>query len=168
MTDRASHPLQAFSDTNIAASLDSAHAQQLLLCDRLEAIADSLPDRVDRQACLHLARAIHPLVAGAHTMEEDLLFPALAARWGKVPGMMQTIERLKFEHFEDMGFAEELCDALMAIGQGDARLPPEALGYMLRGFFEGLRRHIAFEQDMLLPLLSLTRSAAPAGRGPAR
>ena len=29
----------------------------------------------------------------------------------------------------------------------------EALSYMLRGFFEGLRRHIAFEVEHLMPIL---------------
>jgi hypothetical protein len=37
----------------------------------------------------------------------------------------------------------------------------EATGYMLRGFFEGVRRHIAFEQDHLLQHLSIVKEDGP-------
>jgi hypothetical protein len=39
----------------------------------------------------------------------------------------------------------------------------DAAGYMLRGFFEGVRRHVAFEREMLAPLmkLALRRAGSP-------
>ena len=39
------------------------------------------------------------------------------------------------------------------LGKGKSPGNPEATGYMLRGFFEALRRHIAFERDHLLAVL---------------
>jgi hemerythrin-like domain-containing protein len=63
-----------------------------------------------------------------------------------------TLDRLRFEHCEDECFAEELTEALHALGSGDQKVNIEAVGYMLRGFFEAMRRHIAFESEMLLPI----------------
>ncbi|MNL85495.1 hypothetical protein D3C87_2138230 [compost metagenome] len=42
-----------------------------------------------------------------------------------------------------------MTDALLKLGSG-ATVNMEATGYMLRGFFEGMRRHIAFEREFLL------------------
>lgn len=133
----------------LAALLTATHRDQLALCRSLEAIADSLPSRIDRTACLTAARALGPLISHAHDLEERLVFPAIEARHA----ISASIERLKYEHMEDVCFSEELHDALMAYGRGTPRPAPDAFGYMLRGFFEGLRRHIAFEQEIIVPLL---------------
>ncbi|GGA44249.1 hemerythrin domain-containing protein [Pelagibacterium lentulum] len=136
----------------------ASHRDQLALCASLEAIADSLPAQIDRPACINAARALSPVISHAHTLEEDVVFPAIARRWPQLSGLTRTIERLKFEHLEDICFSEELYDALMTYGRGEDRPAPEAFGYMLRGFFEGLRRHIAFEQEVIVPLFRLGAS----------
>lgn len=38
---------------------------------------------------------------------------------------------------------------------GDRPYNAEAIGFMLRGFFEGLRRHIAFEREHVLPMIGI-------------
>ena len=126
-------------------ALRGAFERQLALCDSLETIADSLPDRLDKQECLHMSRLIGPLIKQAHDAEEQYLFPEVAAALGD-PGI---IEKLRLEHIEDECFAEEVQYELLLIGQGRPLLAPEATGYMLRGFFEGIRRHIRHEQDLL-------------------
>ncbi|HEY0853474.1 MAG TPA: hemerythrin domain-containing protein [Devosia sp.] len=125
--------------------LRDAFERQLALCDSLETIADSLPDRLDRQECLHMSRLVGPLLKHAHAAEELLLFPEVAATLGD-PGIIET---LRLEHIEDECFAEEVQYELLLIGQGRPLLTPEATGYMLRGFFEGIRRHIRHEQDLV-------------------
>lgn len=40
---------------------------------------------------------------------------------------------------------------LFEIGHGAAIANPEALGFMLRAFFDSVRRHIAFEREHVLP-----------------
>lgn len=137
---------------DILALLKTAHRNQLALCDCLETIADSLPDAIDRAKCVGTARALGPLIAGTHALEENVLFPALANIRRAGIDMTATIERMKFEHLEDACFAEELHDALMAYGSGEDTPNPEAFGYMLRGFFDSLRRHVAFETEIILPL----------------
>jgi hemerythrin-like domain-containing protein len=129
--------------------LNRAHSEQLALCRELEEIADSLPARINRQKCIYAAKALGPLIKGIHHYEETVLFPMLQAKPDATESLGPTIERLKFEHCEDECFAEELTDALLKLGSGEG-VNMEAVGYMLRGFFEGMRRHIAFEREHLL------------------
>ncbi|MBC2773324.1 hemerythrin domain-containing protein [Rhizobium sp. AQ_MP] len=135
--------------TRDLAWLDRAHTEQLALCKELEDIADSLPANVNRQKCIYAAKALGPLIKGIHHYEETVLFPQLQSNPDATDALGPTLERLKFEHCEDECFAEELTDALLKLGSGD-RVNMEAVGYMLRGFFEGIRRHIAFEREHLL------------------
>jgi hypothetical protein len=132
-----------------------SHARQIALCEDLETIADGLPGNVNRQLCLHLARVVCPTIAAAHEVEERVLFPSVQTLSAALPDLDATIERLRWEHFEDMCFAEELHDALLSIGRGEPKMTADAAGYMLRGFFEGVRRHVAFEREMLAPLMKL-------------
>jgi len=150
MTDDATIKL-AHGENPIAA-LRKAHKDQLLLCDRLEEIADSLPDGINRQKCIYAARALGPMVRGVHRFEEDVVFPMIADRLKDDEKIEPTLNRLRFEHCEDECFAEELTEALQALGSGKPDVNIEAIGYMLRGFFEAMRRHIAFESELLLPL----------------
>lgn len=129
--------------------LRRSHGEQLALCKELEEIADSLPSSINRQKCIYAAKALGPLIKGGHHYEETVLFPQLQSSEGAPAHLAQTLERLKFEHFEDECFAEELTDALLKLGSDDT-VNMEAVGYMLRGFFEGIRRHIAFEREHLL------------------
>lgn len=136
-----------------AVSLDwlkKAHDAQLTLCTALEEIADSLPANINRQKCIYAAKSLIPLINGIHRYEEEALFPMLETRNTGERELADTIARLKFEHVEDECFAEELTDTLTRLGSGDGTVNAEAAGYMLRGFFESIRRHIAFEQQFML------------------
>lgn len=126
--------------------LQDAFTRQMNLCDLLENIADSLPARLDRQQCLHVARMIGPLMKQAHAAEEALLFPQVATRHNDGENV---VEKLRLEHIEDECFAEEVQYELLRMGQGQPLMAPEATGYMLRGFFEGVRRHIRHELELL-------------------
>ncbi len=77
-----------------------------------------------------------------------------------------TLNRLRFEHCEDECFAEELTEALNALGSGNPDVNIEAIGYMLRGFFEAMRRHIAFESEMLLPIDNPLSPGLAQGQAP--
>ncbi|MBS9721579.1 hemerythrin domain-containing protein [Tianweitania sp. BSSL-BM11] len=145
-------------------SLGTSHDDMLQLCNQLETIADSLPSNVDRQHCLHVARAVCRTVVDAHRLEEAVLFPALEPLSATLKTMPATLERLRYEHYEDLCFAEEVADTLLGLGKGENRLSSDAAGYMLRGFFESVRRHIAFERELLTPLLQMSWSTAPEPR----
>lgn len=140
------------STRHITSRFEQACDEQMKLCDALEMIADSLPGDIDRQQCIHVARAMGALIDRAHDFEETELFPLVAQSSSPDRAGASTLERLKFEHYEDECFAEEVYEALMNCGAGQGGFPAEAaetLGYMLRGFFVSLRRHIAFEQEMV-------------------
>ena len=142
-------------------ALEKAHLTQLTLCDMLEQIADSIPGQIDRQTCARLAERLLPLLRDIHSFEEEILYPQALESPGTAPDIETTITRLRFEHCEDECFAEELADALHELGTGKAPGNPEATGYMLRGFFEAMRRHIAFEHEHLVRLL---RASATEGQ----
>ncbi|WP_419911377.1 hemerythrin domain-containing protein [Hoeflea sp.] len=134
-------------------ALEKAHVTQLTICDMLEQIADSIPGQINRLTCGRLAEMLLPLIRNIHSFEEETLYPQAMDRLGTAPEIETTITRLKFEHCEDECFAEELADALHELASGNAPKNPEATGYMLRGFFEAMRRHIAFEHDHLVRLM---------------
>ncbi len=148
---------EAILDTSaaneVAKELGFHHRCQTALCNTLESIADNLPSSVDNQQCLSVARRIFSTVRKAHEFEERTLFPLLEALPQPVDGLHDSLERLRFEHWEDESFAEEVSESLREYGAGGNRADGEKLAYMLRGFFEGLRRHMAFEAEHLLPLL---------------
>ena len=156
MTDDATIRLAHGEDPIVA--LRKAHSEQLLLCDRLEEIADSLPDGVNRQKCIYAARALGPMIRGVHRYEEDVVFPMIAGLLKGDEKIEATLSRLRYEHCEDECFAEELTEALQHLGAGAEDTNVEAIGYMLRGFFEAMRRHIAFESEHLLSNDVLSRS----------
>ena len=132
--------------------LEEAHREQLRICDMLEEIADSLPLQIDRLKCFCAAGKLRTSVV-IHQLDEDLgLFPTLRRRSNLDPGVRSSLERLEAEHIDDEGFAAEVVDALEDLARGRAVSSVETLAYMLRGFFEGHRRHIAFENEIILPL----------------
>lgn len=120
-------------------------------CMRLEAIADALPDQIDRQVCLETARTLYPVIKALHEYEERHIFPLL--RESGARNIDSTIERLRFEHWEDESFAAELQESLCAFASDRDGPAADSLAYMLRGFFECMRRHVAFEREHLLPIL---------------
>jgi hypothetical protein len=127
-----------------------SHRRKLDLCAALEEIADALPGRVDRLKCLTIASELVPLLRQSHSFEETVVFPAFLQS-GNAGARAGSVERLQAEHVEDDCAALDLTDMLLAIGHGGAIDNPEALGFMLRAFFESVRRHIAFEREHVLP-----------------
>ncbi len=140
--------------------------EQLELCNSLEDIADSLPDEVNPQICLHTARALYPAIKSAHEFEENTLFPVLDKMRETDPALESSLERLRYEHWEDESYSQELTDVLMDWAKGGNDRNPETTGYMLRGFFEGIRRHIAFEGEHIIPKVQQMVAQAGVGANP--
>lgn len=127
---------------------DQTQREQLELCAVLERIADSLPGDVDRQLCMQVARALGPVIHRAHETEEKHIFPALKKQ-GKIElDVAALVNQLSLDHVGDSFMAEEVVEVLMSYGTGNPLQDAEATGYILRGFFGGLRRHIALEQEL--------------------
>lgn len=150
-------PANSRTDPNnadaVIGAIEQAYQEKLRFCDMLEEIADGLPDRVDRFKCLTVANALSPLLAGVHQFEEEVVFPTYSARTGGSDSAA-SLRRLSTEHVADECFADELTEVLLAIGHGAPVKNPETIGFMLRGFFESVRRHIAFEREHILPVIA--------------
>jgi hemerythrin-like domain-containing protein len=134
------------------------------MCNRLEKIADSLPDNADIQGCLHAAQGVVPVVKRAHEFEEFTVYPYLAHSGEVDSGLLTTLDRLRFEHLGDEEFATDLSSALRQFAISPESSNVDSLAWMLRGFFEATRRHVAFEREHLLPLVARTSGVAKSGR----
>jgi hemerythrin-like domain-containing protein len=132
-----------------------AHAYQIQMCDAMERIADGLPDEVDRRLCAQVASCLLFDLPMHHHDEETALFPLLRQRALPEDGIDIILERLAFEHSTDNDFASEIAEALDLLGQGGRPGNPDMLGYMLRGFFERYRRHVHWENTLVMPLARL-------------
>lgn len=134
------------------AEISEGHRRKLMLCDALEELADGLPGNIDRLACLRIANDLVPLLRESHRYEEETAF-ALFEREG-AEAATRSVMRLKSEHIQDECAAQDVSDILLNLGCGESVDNPEALGFMLRALFEAMRRHIAFERDHVLPVVT--------------
>ena len=137
-------------DVKLLSAMRLAHNEMLAMCDFLEDIADSLPHHLDAKKCTVAAETLETLVAKMHRFEEAEIFPRFA---GLSPGTntLAMLDRLRDEHCVDECYAEELTDALRKVSSSAETVSAETLGYMLRGFFEAMRRHLAFERAQFSP-----------------
>lgn len=124
------------------------------LCRSLERLADALPDTLRRGEAEAVIATLGLVLERAHRYEEQILHPFLRrSPQGTTQDLDATLARLCREHVEDRAFAEELSDSIDAYMTTADTADANRIGYMLRGFFEGLRRHIAFEKEYVLPIL---------------
>ena len=143
---------ESTSTQMVLSTLNLQLKKMLALCDCLEKIADDLPANFDRQHCLAVSRSLVPMVKQAHAFEEQVLFPIILKLRKSDETIKPIFERLQWEHIEDEDYGAEVSEALIDLVAGSLT-NIEKLSYMLRGFFEGMRRHIAFEREHILPLL---------------
>lgn len=133
-------------------TLCAAHQRKLELCNMLETIADELPTP-DRALCMRAA-ALITIELPVHHADEDMgLFPLLRARCNPTDRIEPVLGQLSDEHMDDEANMEEIVTLLRRFAAGDAGGAQGAsAGYALRGFFEGQRRHIAWEEAVVMPL----------------
>lgn len=127
------------------------HGLQLELCDALELIADELPGRIDatllREVINVLAHGMTPHFA----FEEHALFPLLRRRASDDHPLMAALTQLETEHERDADLSQELVEQLRHLMLREEAMNPDMLGYMLRGYFESQRRHVEWENSIVLP-----------------
>ena len=141
----------------ILTHFDRVCAIQLKLCKELENIADGLGAQVDRHQCSLMASELERVMNDAHNFEKVTLFPAIKHAMG-VNNAQQSQRAEKFgfltqlenTHEDDVCLAGEVVEALNQLAEDPAKISPDAMGYLLRGFFVGLRRHLALEEQVLL------------------
>ncbi len=128
------------------------HAQQNDWCDSLEAIADSLPVNIDYdlvEGCLAFLEG--PLEA--HLKDEDNgLLPLLKKRVLPEDNLDLLFKEIEQEHQMIEGATIEIKEQLEALLKNIKEVDTNAFGYLLRSFFEAHRRHIAWENLVMIPL----------------
>ena len=170
--DAASSPVPSSSNPlslDALSRLAAEHVEQRALCDMLEAIADMLPRMPERRRCLEALEMLERHLPMHHADEELGLFPLLKARCGPEDRIEAILAELEDEHVDDEALLTEVVLTLRALAadRGPEREPAIA-GYVLRGFFESQRRHIAWEEATIMPLaLERLRSCDLAALGEA-
>jgi hemerythrin-like domain-containing protein len=132
--------------------IEHEHLVQAQLCDSLEMIADDLPDNVDRRLCTEVIDSLKFGMPLHHRDEELGLFPLIEKRALPDDNIHDILARLALEHATDESFADELLESLEGLREGKKLKNPDMVGYMLRSFFESYRRHILWENAIVLPL----------------
>lgn len=128
------------------------HDRQDRLCRLLEEIADALPGPVNQQLASSTVPALRTLVTRHIAIQKHILFPMLRRRVRDGGMLDPLIDRIALDNASDELLAHDVADLLeAAISEGQPE-KPGMLAYMLRGLFEGRRRHIAWERISLLPL----------------
>ncbi|MEC9347045.1 MAG: hemerythrin domain-containing protein [Pseudomonadota bacterium] len=138
----------------IATMLGDEHGLIDETCRRLEEIADSLPHDVD----LELVASVLPAIRGGITAhcraEENDLLATLLRRMPDDLEVKWTAALIRQEHAELEASGLEVQEALEDLAATGHARDPGALGYMLRHYFVGLRRHMAWEDRTLLRMAS--------------
>ncbi len=156
VSDKMISYVQIRESDDTKATYEAIHGELLSLCATLEEIADSLPSKIDKQACLHTAKNLPKIINRAQKFEEEDIFPLFERLKTPTLNFNSTLHRLKLEHVKDKYFAEEIAEVLISYSKDNPTLSAEATGYMLRGFFEALRRHIAFEHELFANIFTET------------
>jgi hemerythrin-like domain-containing protein len=128
------------------------HDIQRELCRTLERIADALPDDVDHAAARSSARLLEIGFRAHVHFEDQHLYPMVRERACRDARLLGVLDQLQAEHERDESFALEIVDELTQLAQTGRTSNPNMLGYMLRGFFEGQRRQLEWEDTLVLPM----------------
>lgn len=126
------------------------HERQVHLASNLEAVADALPSFA-AGVCSMVVHDLRHLLPPLHAFEEDHLFRLLGRRLASNSLMHVGLKRLRDEHAEDADAAADVSGCLENMTQGAMDRPMEALGFQIRALFVALRRHAAFEREVVLP-----------------
>jgi len=129
------------------------HARILDICQELERLADHLPALPDESHHLVIAQRLGATLRRVNAVEEREFLPLLVQVLEPCD-VDQCVETLMEEHRQDEAFADEVAEVLLEWAVGERRYDAATVGYMLRGLFDNLRRHIAREHDHLLVPLS--------------
>lgn len=136
------------------ARLNEALKTKRGICDLVETIADSLPEP-SSLICLRAAAVLRNDLPLYHADLGQCLFPQLRVRHSGSKWIMLMLNQIEADHQQLEMSIDEVADLLERIGTGRARIQERNVaGYALRGFFEGLRRHICWERNLILPLAS--------------
>jgi len=132
--------------------LYAEHFRQLIVCNLLDDIAED-PARRDapRQAARVLSYLEHDLPQHIADEEKDLL-PFLRERCVPTDRAERVLHLLSEEHGRDQNLSDSLCAGLRALAAGKPPTSKETFLRAAAAFAELQRRHLAWEDELILPL----------------
>jgi hemerythrin-like domain-containing protein len=140
------------------------HKAQRALADLLESVADSLPDGVNQASVALAASLLRDSVVRRATLEEAALFPLIEAQAADGSPVRRAVVLARREQRDCAGRAIELAEELDQLAQTGRARNPDALGFMLRAYFDGLRRHLDWIDVAILPHARHALTAVDLGR----
>lgn len=126
------------------------HASQRRLCLELEGIADALPDLPSDDRIVRICRQLSTYSLRHFPLETEL-FLRLTGQ-SKYHAANRILKEIRYNHAIDALHADDLAVEFKRLSGTSRALHPGELAYMLRCFFDGCRRAIAFEELALLTL----------------
>ncbi len=128
------------------------HDRQFEICARLENFVGTLgSEPCAREAAALLTFLVQDLPVHIEDEERDL-FPLLASRRGDDENLTIILDQLVSEHELDRGLVEPIVQDLRHIADG--RTPSDIKRFCMdvRAFSEAMRRHINWENRVVIPL----------------
>ncbi len=137
--------------------IEKEQSHLLSLCDRLEEIADEFPDHSNSDTSKKVAQELRSALPRLHNHIQQILFPMLQKRALPQDSIEEIIAGFTHEHAMDDGYVLGVLEILdeLSIDRRILELRAanyEAAGYLLRGFFEALRRHLRWQNFIVLRL----------------
>ena len=140
--------------------LSADHFRQKVVCKLLDDIAfDPAGPEAVRLATIVLAYVEQELPKHIADEEEDL-FPLLQQRCLAADNAGRLLSVLSEEHRQDSALCEEAREGLRALADGQEPSRGAAFVRAAAAFAETQRRHLAWEDDVLLPLARARLTAA--------
>lgn len=132
--------------------IEHEHARERELCEQMERIADDLPGSVNHLLATPVIDMLRSGLKRHIVLYERFLLPLLVERAEKDDNAQVLSAQAVGEHAADECLAHDIADQLeRAIACGHVE-NAGMLGYMLYCYFESRRRHLMWEEIVILPL----------------
>ena len=122
---------------------------QRAICDDLEKIADQLGGPVDSSLCQSVLQKLEYDLPLYH-LDEELFFSVLCNQHEDDLILAKCAALAAADHRLNETYIFELAEPLRDVGAGGMLYNINTVGYMLRCCFEGLRRHLNWEDAVIL------------------
>lgn len=126
-------------------------SDQRELCDGMELIANQLPDDVDIELYERIHEKLRHNLPIYHENEEAL-FEYTNRHESSLVEVTPILRCVRLEHATHNCFADEIYEYLGVLRTGSGVRDPSTIGYMLRSCFHSIRRHLTWEDLILMPV----------------
>ena len=133
--------------------LERDRRRLLRLCAALEKLADGLPRSCISGRATRLLSFLNRAYDRHIFLHEKCLFPLVRSIAGPKVAIASILAHLEYEHASDHGSVHEIESAFLNRSCGQPGVDICVLGFSLRSFFENCRRHLAWEANVLQPIV---------------